>query len=174
VPVSRERRGRRPVVRALGNGDHGAGRSGRRAGPGHAQRHAGRAHRGAGMNAMHGRGASRAALRLGLRPGFALLAVLWVMVAAAVLGTGLVLTARRIVRGATNRQAALVVQWRAEGCLARARAAITDALGADSTASGSAALSWRALDHDLAAARASSRYGLGDGCDVTSRPLGIQ
>jgi len=126
------------------------------------------------MNTMHGRRDSRAGLRPGLRAGFALLAVLWVMVAATVLGTGLVLTARRMVRGATNRREAIVAQWRAEGCLERARAAITDALGADSTTSGSAAPSWRALDHELAAARASSRYGLGDECDLTARALGTK
>ena len=124
------------------------------------------------MTAMHGRRASRAWLCPGLRAGFALLAVLWVMVAATVLGTGLVLTARRRVRGATNRREAIVALWRAEGCLERARAAITDALGVDSIASGSAAPSWRALDHELDAARASSPYGLGEGCDVTVRPLG--
>lgn len=111
-----------------------------------------------------------ARVRHGVPAGFALLAVLWVMLAATVLGTGLVLTARRAVRSATNRHEAIVAQWRAEGCLERARAAIALVLATDSAASGTAVASWRSLDQVLAAAPLL----LGTGCTLTLVPTGIQ
>ena len=111
----------------------------------------------------------RERVRHGVRAGFALLAVLWVMVAATVLGTGLVLTARRAVRSATNRHEAIVAQWRAEGCGERARAATTLVLAADSAASGTAATSWRSLDQVLPEAPLL----IGAGCALTLAPTGI-
>src|SRR5688572_14206189 len=62
------------------------------------------------------------------RRGFALLAVLWVMVSAAALGLTLSLAAREAVATARNRTAAARAMWRAEGCLERSRAAIADAI----------------------------------------------
>jgi type II secretory pathway component PulK len=62
------------------------------------------------------------------RRGFALLAVLWVMVSAAALGLTLSLAGREAVATARNRTAAARAMWRAEGCLERSRAAIADAI----------------------------------------------
>lgn len=65
---------------------------------------------------------------LGHSEGFALLAVLWVITGVAVLGLGANLIARNAVGTATYRADATRAFWRAEDCLARARAVIDEAL----------------------------------------------
>jgi hypothetical protein len=95
------------------------------------------------------------------RGGFALLAVLWVLVSAAVLSLLLLRTAREAVGAATNRRSATLAEWSAEGCAARARAAIDAAL--DGPAPDAA---WSALDRDLPGSPALA------GCEVALRGSG--
>ncbi len=104
------------------------------------------------------------------RRGFVLLTVLWVLVGVSVVGVTFELVARRSVRAAANRMAETRADWRAKGCLARARAAIDGAL-ADTTTTSSSGLPdpWRALDEIVAAA---SR-GWPPDCRVTAVPTGL-
>lgn len=62
------------------------------------------------------------------RGGFALISVLWILVGLSALGLAANLAARESVATARNRADLGVAAWRAEACLERARAAITDAL----------------------------------------------
>jgi general secretion pathway protein K len=65
---------------------------------------------------------------LSRRSGFALLAVLWVITAAAALGLTISLAAHEAVATARNRVAATRGMWGAEACLERTRAAVAEAL----------------------------------------------
>lgn len=85
------------------------------------------------------------------RRGFVLLTVLWVMTGVVVLGATFELLARRASGESANRMAETRAAWRAEGCLARARAAIDGALG-DSSSVQHLQDEWRTLDHVVAAA----------------------
>lgn len=58
------------------------------------------------------------------RRGFALLAVLWIIAGATIAGMALARETRSRVRAAVNRSEALRHEWVAEGCLARAIAAL--------------------------------------------------
>jgi len=60
--------------------------------------------------------------------GFALLAVLWVMVGVAALGLAVSLATRSAIATTQHRANLARAEWRAHGCLERARAAIADAL----------------------------------------------
>jgi len=117
------------------------------------------------------RGVSSAEARCpshGRRGGFALLAVLWIVVAMTTLALALELTARSAVATATNRLALTRARWRAEGCVEVARAAIADALGGRATWSASAP-TWGTLDEAVGTAPTIRQAG----CRVELRPTGV-
>ena len=62
------------------------------------------------------------------RSGFALLSILWILVGVSALALAANLAAREAVAAARNRADLGRAAWRAEACVERARAAITDAL----------------------------------------------
>jgi type II secretory pathway component PulK len=95
-------------------------------------------------------------LRSALRPaptaraGFALLAVLWIMVAAGSLGLTITLAARESVAAARNRTSATRAMWRAHDCLERARVAIDQALHEPDVSTRQQASPWLLLDSVVA------------------------
>ena len=66
----------------------------------------------------------------GRNEGFALISVLWILIGLSALGLAANLAAREAVASARNRADLGAAGWRAEACLERARAAISDALAA--------------------------------------------
>jgi hypothetical protein len=58
------------------------------------------------------------------RPGFALLAVLWIITGATITAMTIVLAARERIRTTFNRSSLLRAEWQAQGCLARGVAGI--------------------------------------------------
>lgn len=106
----------------------------------------------------------RSAPRLDER-GFALVAVLWVLAGISVLALAGALAARDAVATAANRAELARARWEAEGCLERARAAVSAALVAGRD-EGPDAPTWRALDRAVAASR------LTPGCDLAMVPAG--
>ena len=103
------------------------------------------------------------------RRGFALLAVLWVMAAAAALGLTVSLAAREAVATARNRTGATRAMWRAEDCLARARAAIADALVVPRSSQRGEASVWLRLDSVVA----TSALAAPARCRVSMRAAGV-
>ncbi|HEV7586814.1 MAG TPA: hypothetical protein VGO40_01695 [Longimicrobium sp.] len=97
--------------------------------------------------------------------GFALIAVLWVMVGLSALALAGTLAARDAVSAATNRAELARAAWGAEDCLERARAAVSAAL-AGAGEEGPDAPTWRALD------RAAGASPLVRGCDLALVPAG--
>ena len=79
------------------------------------------------------------------RRAFALLAVLWVVVGVSSLVLGAGLISRQAVAAAANRSATTRAFWLAEGCLARARAAMAEALSAGRGGDGGPS-EWARLD----------------------------
>ena len=102
------------------------------------------------------------------RPGFALLAVLWVMMGVVTLGLATSLVARRAVAGAHNRVQLRRAAWMAEECVERARAAIDEVLTAQANSASERGGGWSRLD----AAVATSPLLRTSKCDVSLRPLG--
>jgi general secretion pathway protein K len=98
------------------------------------------------------------------RKGFALMTVLWVMVAASLVALAGSLAARDEVDAAANRVDAERAMWRANDCLERQRDAI-DAILADAKRRGSTLEAWRRLD------RATGLTQLDD-CDVRLEAAG--
>jgi len=94
--------------------------------------------------------------------GFALVAVLWVLVGVAVLGASLTSATRETVAAAQNRVDLLRAAWRAEACAEGARSVIDEAL----TSSGAKA--WLGLDAFV------SRSPVVTGCDLSLRPGGTR
>ena len=106
------------------------------------------------------------------RRGFALLAVLWVMVGLAALALAARLSARDTLAAATNRVTATEARWRAEGCAERARAVIDAVLGRrrdEETVPGA----WAVLDEVLASASIAGAVLHGGECDVRLTPTGV-
>jgi type II secretory pathway component PulK len=97
------------------------------------------------------------------RKGFVLLAVLWMLTGAAILGALIVLSSRDAFGTAANRANLTRARWIAEGCLDRARAAVDEALGDD----GITDTTWNALD------RAIARAPLTQGCTLRVSPAGV-
>jgi len=97
--------------------------------------------------------------------GFALIAVLWVMVGLSALALAGTLAARDAVSAATNRAELARAAWSAEDCLERTRAAVSAAL-ADAAEEGPDAPTWRALDGAVGASL------LVRGCDLAVVPAG--
>lgn len=97
------------------------------------------------------------------RDGFALLAVLWLLVWVSVLGIPMLLRGREMQDVTANRVSLARARWTADGCVERALAAAGEAMrepaAADST--------WNLLDLVLRAAPLTAD------CDLTTRPAGI-
>lgn len=100
----------------------------------------------------------------GVRHGFALPAVLWVIVGVAAISLAGTVAARESVSTAQNRVDHLRAAWRAEGCLEIARETIADGL-ADGE---QAALAWTGLDSVIARSDALT----GAACTISARPAG--
>jgi general secretion pathway protein K len=97
------------------------------------------------------------------RRGFALLAVLWVLVGVTAIGLLLMRTARDEVGATRNRVARIRAAWLAEGCAERARAVVDDAM----TEMRRVDSAWQAMDSVVAASPMRA------GCDVTLVPAGL-
>lgn len=103
--------------------------------------------------------------------GFALLAVLWIMVGVAALGVAVMLAGREAVHAARNRNDLEVARWQAEDCLERARAAVHEVLTLpEAGGMGRDAPSWATLDRAVAASPLVAEPR----CDVRMRPLGAR
>ncbi|MBW3656767.1 MAG: general secretion pathway protein GspK [Gemmatimonadetes bacterium] len=95
------------------------------------------------------------------RAGFALISVLWILVGISALAMAAGLAAREAVASARNRVDLADAAWRAEGCLERARAAISGALAAARN-EGPGGGTWGRMDRAVA----ESPLLAGSGCDV--------
>lgn len=103
------------------------------------------------------------------RRGFALLAVLWVMAAAAALGLTVSLAAREAVATARNRTGATRAMWRAEDCVERARATIAEALVVHRSRQRDEESVWLRLDSIVTA----SALVVAARCNVSVRAAGM-
>lgn len=103
-----------------------------------------------------------------LRDGFALLAVLWVIVGASALATAALLASRDYVASSRNRIDLTRATWQAEACGERARAVINAALRNDDTEAGGSSGEWWNLDRELA--QATNLRSMP--CEVDLRPVG--
>jgi general secretion pathway protein K len=83
---------------------------------------------------------------VGARRGFALLAVLWVIVGLSALALGVSLAARNAIASAHNRTDITRATWRASECIERARGAIGELLAAPPERDGRGLSGWSALD----------------------------
>jgi hypothetical protein len=99
---------------------------------------------------------------LSLRRGFALLAVLWIIIALGVLAITVATVTYRAIGAAQGERDRLVGRWSAEGCIARFRAVGDAVLGEDPYR---ASDRWRVLDSIIGVDSASALAG----CDVTVR-----
>jgi type II secretory pathway component PulK len=99
--------------------------------------------------------------------GFALISVLWILVGLSALGLAANLAAREAVASARNRADLSVAAWRAEACLERARAAISDALIAARNEAPGATV-WGRMDRAVAESPALA----GMDCSVHLRAAG--
>jgi type II secretory pathway component PulK len=101
------------------------------------------------------------------RGGFALVSVLWIVVGIAALAMIANVAAREGIASARNRADLARAAWRAEDCLARARAVIGDAL-AGRGADGTGTMGWDRMD----AVVAQSPLLPGPGCEVRMTAAG--
>lgn len=101
------------------------------------------------------------------RTGFALLTVLWVMVAASLLALAGALAAREHVGMASNRVDTELAAWRANDCISRARAAVDEALSM-AHRDNAALRAWRALDREVL----ESPIVATDGCEIRVEAVG--
>lgn len=101
------------------------------------------------------------------RRGFALLTVLWVMVAASVVSLAGTLVARAAVGTARNRMDATRAAWFANDCIQRAHAVIDTSL-AEAQARGAVVATWRLLD------RATAPLPRANECDVRLEAVGTR
>jgi len=102
--------------------------------------------------------------RLKRRSGFALTLVLSLVVSLGVMGLALSLMTRDAVGAAQNRFNLTRAYWRANGCLAAARADIADSIEIPRRA----AMAWHALDDVVSA------VGTDSSCDFLTHPTGLQ
>jgi len=103
------------------------------------------------------------------RPGYVLLAVLWIMAALAVSSLGMTALARRYVGRARNGQSETQAAWIAEGCIAEAHAAIDGVLVPMRSAAAVTPASWTTLDRALAGAL----WQPPSACLLTMQPTGL-
>lgn len=101
------------------------------------------------------------------RGGFALIAVLWIIVGMSALALAGGLAAREAVASSRNRADGADAAWRAEGCLERSRAAVAEALRAAGSEPPGLTV-WARMDRIVA----ESNLLAGTGCDVRFRPAG--
>lgn len=109
------------------------------------------------------------------RRGFALLAVLWVLVGLSALALGAALTGREALASARNRVALTRAAWLAEGCAETARAAMGEAMGrSDLGRSGipDPAAAWRALDRVVTSSPLWAEAS--ETCELTLVPAGLK
>ena len=99
------------------------------------------------------------------RRGFALVAVLWILVSVAAIGAMLTAAARESVATAQNRLDLLRAAWRAEGCVEAARSVVDGALAADNSGIGTRP-AWARLNVIV------SQSPLVTGCSLSLRPGG--
>lgn len=100
------------------------------------------------------------------RSGFALMTVLWIIVAASVASLATMLVARETSDAAVSRADSERAAWRANDCLERQRVAIDDALAAAARDDETLDL-WKTLDRRVGFAEA-------DQCSATVIPVGSQ
>jgi general secretion pathway protein K len=103
------------------------------------------------------------------RRGFALLAVLWVLVGVSAVAVASLLVVRTGVAAARNRVALARARWQAEDCLERARAVIDDAVGDRHDIPRPVEGGWDALDRVVTASPAV----VDAACDIMLRPTGV-
>jgi type II secretory pathway component PulK len=101
------------------------------------------------------------------RPGFALIAVLWIIAGVSALALAMNLAGRDAVSSAQNRLNGARARWRAEGCMERARAAAADVLEGHASWL-QAPVSWDMLDRAVSA----SPYVVDAHCDISIRSTG--
>ena len=104
----------------------------------------------------------------GTRPGFALIAVLWIIAGISALALVMNLAGREAVASTQNRLNGARARWRAEGCLERVRAAAADVLGGRAAWMQGPA-SWETLDRWVL----GSPYIVDAHCDITIRSPGV-
>ncbi|GEM_PF-792337 len=104
----------------------------------------------------------------GARTGFALIAVLWILVGVSALALVMNLAGRDALSSAQNRLSGARARWRAEACLERVRAAATEALAGHATWM-QEATTWETLDRAVLA----SPYVVDAHCDVTVNAPGV-
>ncbi len=102
------------------------------------------------------------------RRGFVLLAVLWIVAMLAILAVTLRVAGGDGVRAAQNRTWLEQARWTAEGCVARTRAVLHDALRRDTTGGQDAGRTWASADQLVASAPAM----IGSACTITLRASG--
>jgi type II secretory pathway component PulK len=102
------------------------------------------------------------------RRGFALLAVLWIVIGISALAVALDLSARTAIGTAANRRAMTRAGWRAEGCLEITRSVIADVLAGHGLWLAAPA-GWADLDQAVPSAPALIQSG----CSVQLRSSGI-
>lgn len=103
------------------------------------------------------------------RNGFALLAVLWVIVSLVALGVGASMVARQALGAARNRIDLTRAEWKAEGCMEELRAEIAQILLSPPAAESTGLSTWSALDKI-----ASGRRLRNNDCSITMRPVGAR
>lgn len=103
------------------------------------------------------------------RRGSALLAVLWVMVGISALALAVSLSGRDAVAVTRNRTDLIRAAWRAEECMARARAAIAEALNEPPVEVHGVPTIWVALDRVVMASPVVNATE----CNVSLRPAGV-
>ncbi len=104
----------------------------------------------------------------GARTGFALIAVLWIIVGASALALAMNIAGRDALSSSQNRLNGARARWRAEGCLERVRAAAMDALTGRATWL-EGPTSWETLDRAIL----TSPYVVDAHCDVTVSSSGV-
>jgi len=102
------------------------------------------------------------------RPGFALLAVLWIIIGLSALAFGLNLAGRAAIGTAGTRLALARARWRAEGCLEITRSLIAQVLSGRANWL-IAPATWTNLDQAVTTAPAYVQSG----CAVALRPTGV-
>jgi general secretion pathway protein K len=99
--------------------------------------------------------------------GFALLAVLWILVGVSALALAMSLAGRDAITTAQNRLSGTRARWAAEACLERARAAMSEVLGGQAAWLATPP-TWTTLDHAVL----TSPYVTQAGCDLSFRSAG--
>lgn len=106
--------------------------------------------------------------RMTERRGFALLAVLWVIVGVSAIAAASLLVAREGVSAARNRMALTRARWQADDCIERARAVIDDALTDRGDVPRPVSGGWAVLDRVVTASPAVTAAS----CDLTLQAAG--